>query len=393
MKRELKIKRDTVFMKYSVLFFFILVVLFGNNLNAQEDSPPVQNLKELYKTDKVFQTTIKAMFENLQDLPDGTRNPWRNKNINDLYSFLNEWFYFLPNTHNGLDRIVNFTMLYYQNPAGMKFILEEPGLSWANYFVEERGKFMDSQASAHIISEWLDDPSLNNDDFVMPLDGFKSFNEFFIRDLKPGTRPIDGVTDDSVLVSPADGIINMINNDLQLSTVIPTKGRMAMSLNELLDNSKYAEFFIGGTALALFLMPDNYHHYHAPVSGSVVESKELVGDRLFGMPDILDFINNGNVAYNKDYSVFENFRHGYFIIKTEKYGFIAVVPIGLQTVGSVVFEPKLKRIQNGTGEKIYKGEKLGHFAYGGSTVLLLFQKDKLNSLSVKQGQQIGKLKE
>ena len=185
----------------------------------------------------------------------------------------------------------------------------------------------------------------------------------------------------------------MINNDLQLSTVIPTKGRMAMSLNELLDNSKYAEFFIGGTALALFLMPDNYHHYHAPVSGSVVESKELVGDRLFGMPDILDFINNGNVAYNKDYSVFENFRHGYFIIKTEKYGFIAVVPIGLQTVGSVVFEPKLKRIQNGTGEKIYKGEKLGHFAYGGSTVLLLFQKDKLNSLSVKQGQQIGKLKE
>ena len=186
MKRELKIKRDTVFMKYSVLFFFILIVLFVNNLSAQEDSPPVQNLKELYKTDKVFQTTIKAMFENLQDLPDGTRNPWRNKNINDLYSFLNEWFYFLPNTHNGLDRIVNFTMLYYQNPAGMKFILEEPGLSWANYFVEERGKFMDSQASAHIISEWLDDPSLNNDDFVMPLDGFKSFNEFFIRDLKPG---------------------------------------------------------------------------------------------------------------------------------------------------------------------------------------------------------------
>jgi phosphatidylserine decarboxylase len=274
----------------------------------------------------------------------------------------------------------------------MKFILEEPGLSWANSFVEARGKFMDSPASAKIIEEWLGDELLGNEDFVLPSEGFNSFNEFFKRDLRPGARPIADVANNAVLVSPADGVINMIANELQMDSEIPTKGRMTMSLNELLNDSKYAEKFIGGSAMAIFLMPDNYHHYHAPITGSIVESNEDVGDRLFGMPDMLDMINNGNLGYNKDYSVFENFRHGYFIIKTETYGYVAMIPIGLQTVGSVVFEDEYKNIKDSNPIKVYKGKKLGHFAYGGSTVLLIFEKNRLNSISVQQGQSIGKLK-
>ena len=380
------------YMKFKTLLCLISIATFGISAYAQIDSPPVKQLKTLYTIKEEFKNTIDLMFENVHDLPDGTANPWKNKNIDDLGEFLNEWFYFLPNTHNGLDRILKFTFLYYKNPNGMKFILEEPGLSWTNSFVEERGKFMDSPESAKIIEQWLTDKSLGNEDFVLPSEGFKSFNEFFKRDLKPGARPIDHVTDNSVLVSPADGVINMIANELQLDSEIPTKGRMTMSLNALLNNSEYAKKFIGGSAMAIFLMPDNYHHYHAPISGSLVESNEDVGDRYFGMPNMLDVINNGNVGYNKDYSVFENFKHGYFIIKTETYGYVAMIPIGLQTVGSVVFEDDYKNVNDSNPIAIYKGEKLGHFAYGGSTVLLIFQKNKLSSISVQQGQRIGKLK-
>ena len=379
-------------MKFKMLCCFISIIAFGSSGFAQTDSPPVKQLKTLYDSNKEFKNTVDLMFENIHDLPDGTANPWKNKNIDDLGEFLNEWFYFLPNTHNGLDRILKFTFLYYKNPNGMKFILEEPGLGWTNSFVEERGKFMDSPKSAKIIDEWLNDKLLGNEDFVLPSEGFKSFNEFFKRDLKPGARPIEDVTDNSILVSPADGVINMIANELQLDSEIPTKGRMTLSLNALLNESEYANKFIGGSAMAVFLMPDNYHHYHAPISGIIVESNEDVGDRLFGMPDILDMINNGNVGYNKDYSVFENFRHGYFIINTETYGYVAMIPIGLQTVGSVVFEDKYKNVNQTNPINIYKGEKLGHFAYGGSTVLLIFEKNKLSSMSVQQGQRIGKLK-
>ena len=372
---------------------FILTILFiGFNSSAQDESLPVKNLKNLYKNNQELRKTVDLMLENVHELPNGNPNPWKDKSVDDLYGFLNDWFYFLPNTHNGLDRILKFTFLYYKNPDGMNFILSEPGLSWANSFIEERGKYMDSPDSAKIIEEWLSDNSLGNEDFVLPENGFKSFNEFFTRDLKPGTRPIDDPTDNAVLVSPADGIINMIANELELDTQIPTKGRMTMSLNSLLDNSIYAEKFVGGTAMAVFLMPDNYHHYHSPTTGKIVESKEDVGNRLFGMPDMLDMINNGNPGYNKDYSVIENFRHGYFIIETNNYGFIAMIPIGLQTVGSVVFENNYKKINSDNPQQIYKGEKLGYFKYGGSTVLLIFEKGRLNSLTVEQGQRIGKLK-
>jgi len=379
-----------IMLKNLICFFVILFIGFYSS--AQVECLPVKNLKSLYNTNKTFKKTVDSMLENVHELPYGNPNPWKEKNFSDLCNFLNEWFYFLPNTHNGLDRILKFTFLYYKNPDGMKFILNEPGLSWANSFIEERGKYMDSPESTKIIEQWLADDTLGNDDFVLPEDGFKSFNDFFTRDVKPGTRPIDDATDNSVLVSPADGIINMIANELELDTEIPTKGRMTMSLNSLLDNSKYAEKFVGGSAMAVFLMPDNYHHYHSPISGKIVESKENVGNRLFGMPDMLDMINNGNPGYNKDYSVIENFRHGYFIIQTNDYGCIAMIPIGLQTVGSVVFEEKYNKVNSENPKNIYKGEKLGHFAYGGSTVLLIFEKGKLSSMTVEQGQRIGKLK-
>lgn len=371
------------------LLFFVLVGCWG--VCAQQECKSVAELKELYKKNSEFRTTVEQMFKNVHPLPDGSPNPWEGKNIEDLFGFLNEWFYFLPHTHDGLDRIIEFSFLYYKNPAGMKFIKEEPGLSWSLDFIAERGEFMDSPASTANIDKWLSDKSLKHGDFVMPLDGFKSFNEFFTRDLRPGARPITAMDDNSVLVSPADGVINMINNDVQLDSKIPTKAGMTLSLIELLDGSKYAERFVGGTALAVFLLPTNYHHFHAPISGTMVESKEEVGDRLFGMPDILDIINDGNVAYNKDYSVFQDFKHGYYIIDTKTYGHIAMIPIGLQTIGSVVLEDKFKNIKDVKPVQVYKGDKLGHFAYGGSTVLLLFEKKRLSGLSVRLGQQIGGL--
>lgn len=359
---------------------------------AQKDTPPVTELKALYSTNDGFKAQVDEMFANVHDLPDGSSNPWKGKTIEDLYSFMNEWFYFLPNTHDGLDRILKFSFLYYKNPDGMKFILEEPGRGWSLNFIAERGKYMDSPESTEKIEEWLSAPNLPNSEFVEPIGGFKSFNDFFTRDLKPGARPITRMEDNSILVAPADGVINMINNDIQMESKIPTKGGMTLSLKQLLDDSVYCEKFVGGTALAIFLMPTNYHHFHAPISGVMVESKEDVGDRLFGMPDILDIINDGNVAYNKDYSVFQNFRHGYYIFETKEYGHIAMVPIGLQTIGSVVFEEKFKDIQKTEPVEVFKGDKLGHFAYGGSTVLLLFEKNRMSAVSVRLGQQIGNLK-
>jgi phosphatidylserine decarboxylase len=367
--------------KSSLTFILIMHMLIAS---AQTDCAPVTKLKSMYSNDSGFKLLLDSMFSHVQNLPDGSPNFWKKKNINDLYAFLNEWFYTLPTTSNGLDKIIEFSLLYYHNPFGLRFVNREPGLSWTIYFVKEQGKFMDSKQSTGSINQWLADSSLHNNEYEIPTGGFNSFNQFFTRDLKPGMRPVARENDNSVIISPVDGIVNWINYDLKPDSALPVKGRMKLNLGQLFGNSPIANHFIGGTGAAIILLPQNYHHYHSPVSGTLVESKEDVGNILFGS-QILDFFHSGI----PDFNVFENYKHGYFVIKTDLYGYVAVIPIGLETVGSVVFEDRVKDIITGKEVNVAKGEKLGHFAYGGSMVMVLFEKGRVKWLTVQEGQQIA----
>ncbi|HSZ32549.1 MAG TPA: phosphatidylserine decarboxylase [Puia sp.] len=362
----------------------LIIFMYCTPVNAQSDCLPVIKLKAMYSGNSKVKLLMDSMFAHVQNLPDGSPNFWKNKNINDLYAFLDQWFYTLPTVSNGLDNIIKFSLLYYHNPYGLRFVNEEPGLSWTINFVKEEGKFMDSRESTASISGWLADSSLHNEEYVIPAGGYNSFNQFFIRNLKPGARPVSRPKDNAVIVSPVDGMIDWVNVDLKPDSALPIKGRMRLNLNQLLGNSGFAGHFIDGTAVSVILLPKNYHHFHAPISGQLVESKQDAGNILFGS-QLMDFF----MAGIEDLSVFEKYKHGYFIINTQQYGYVAVIPVGLETVGSVVFENHVKDISAGKEVFVQKGEKLGHFAYGGSMVILLFEKDRLGYLSVQQGQQIG----
>ncbi|MBP87342.1 MAG: hypothetical protein CMJ64_11580 [Planctomycetaceae bacterium] len=77
-----------------------------------------------------------------------------------------------------------------------------------------------------------------------------------------------------VISAPTDAIMNSVSQRIvNAGTKIPTQMNQAFSIGEMLDGSKYAKNFIGGTALSCVLMPNTYHHYHAPVNGHVVETK------------------------------------------------------------------------------------------------------------------------
>ena len=374
-----------------IKFLSVLIINLSVVSIYAAESPPAKSLLVLFNSNPEFVNQWNQTIENLHPMPDGSPNIWEGKTEEDLINFIDDWYYFLPSLHDGLDKIYAFSMLYYKNKAGQEWILSETTIQWTLEFVQSRGDYMDSPDSLIGVKLLMNHPEIILDDYIIPDEGFTSFNDFFTKSLKAGKRPITKPSDDGVLVSPADGILQWINNDLTLDGHIPTKGEMALSLNALLENSDYAKQFVGGSALATFLMPDDYHHYHAPVSGSLVESREHVGKRLFGMNDFPAMLNKGNPGYNKPFSVIENFIHGYFIFKTENYGYVAMIPVGLHTVGSVTFENPLKEVNSDNPIYISKGERLGNFAYGGSTVLLLFEQGRLSSLSVRQGQQIGRL--
>ena len=359
---------------------------------ARQDTEPVVKLRSLYASNPEFKRTMDAAFANLQDPPAGSKNPWRGKGFDDLCNFFNDWYVLLP-VNNSPDTdefvyITRFSWFYYRNRPAQIIVGQEPGLGWTREFVAARGRFMDSRGSIATIPQWLADPDIQIDQYIVPEGGFQTFNQFFTRNLKPGTRSIAGATDDAVLVAPTDCVLNMIE-PLSPDTRIKTKLNQALNVRELLNGSEYARYFENGSAMSCILLPATYHHYHAVVSGDVVESNEDVAGSYWGIPDFPAFLNGGNFGYGSSYSVFEQFRRGYLVIKTRDFGHVAMVPVGLDTIGSVVFEDRFRNVGPERSVAVNKGDKIGHFAYGGSLVILLFEKDVVTGVKVPQGQQIG----
>ena len=182
---------------------------------------------------------------------------------------------------------------------------------------------------------------------------------------------------------------------MTLTTDLRVKTR-TINVLELLNHSCYAKNFVGGTAISCVLMPANYHRYHTPVSGQIVESMEVPGI-YNGITDGEDWFNHYNVGESTtDFSIFEDFHRAYYIIETEKYGYVAVIPVGLNTISKIVslVSNKSTLVPPDSGLSpipINKGDELGHFAYGGSLNILLFQKDVFNAVSVLMGQRLGSL--
>ena len=100
--------------------------------------------------------------------------------------------------------------------------------------------------------------------------------------------------------------------------------------------------------------------------------------------------STGNVGYyGSDFSEFENFQRGYFIIDTGKYGHVAMVAVGLNTISSIVFNPKFENVTKPVPVK--RGEELGNFIYGGSLFVMIFEPGRYKSgaIKVRLGNQIG----
>lgn len=339
----------------------------------------------------------------------GEANPWIGQPIDYFVDYFRDWFTFLPEPSGGLGKIVPFTYFYLNNESAFFFLNEFKSrrkgakhysteiFDWTVKFIKERGRFMDSQASKGHIQSWIDDPATHIEDFIVPRGGFKSFNQFFTRELDPAknARPIAAPDDDSVVVASADSEINFILSDLTLKTKLNVKTRQ-LNVAELLNHSRFAPYFEGGTAVSCVLMPANYHRYHAPVAGRIVESAEVAGI-YNGITDGEHWFNDiFNVGESTtDFSIFEDFHRSYFVIETEKHGYVAVVPVGLNTISAMapsVVNNKSTMVPPGSPPvPVNKGDELGHFAYGGSLNILLFQKGVFTSVSVLMGSRLGTL--
>src|SRR5208283_616609 len=147
-------------------------------------------------------------------------------------------------------------------------------------------EYLDSPASRYVLNSsengWLCPAALNAlqmDDFVhdpkAPYFGFKSWNNFFIRQLKPGARPVAEPDNNRVIVSACESAPFAISTDVKERDKFWLKSQ-PYSLRHMLDGL-FVDEFIDGTVYQAFLSPENYHRWHSPVSGTIKKIHKVEG--------------------------------------------------------------------------------------------------------------------
>jgi phosphatidylserine decarboxylase len=202
--------------------------------------------------------------------------------------------------------------------------------------------------------------------------GWLSFNQFFARHLNPGLRPISEPFNNSIVCSPADCFFRAqytINSHSQIPKITIKRSHHYACVEKLLKGSEYKDSFANGTFVHYYLDTFSYHRYHAPVAGLIKECFRIHGlvylevcikDGQFDTPD------NAQGAYEFGQA------RGVLIIDTTNspygdIGLVGVVPVGMSQVSSVNMTATI-------GSSLLKGEEFGYFLFGGSDIIVLFQK-------------------
>lgn len=195
---------------------------------------------------------------------------------------------------------------------------------------------------------------------------FKSFNDFFTRELADEARPIDST--EQGIVSPADGMISQIGY-IQQGQMLQAKGRDYAISHLLADtDNKEGNYYEGGSFATVYLAPSNYHRVHMPFDGTLVETRYV--------PGTLFSVNNVTAANVPD--LFARNERLVCIFDTE-FGRAVVVLVGamivagIETVatGKIDRSDSIQTLEHSLSLK--KGDELGRF-YLGSTAIVVMPK-------------------
>ncbi|KAF8629477.1 hypothetical protein AX15_003424 [Amanita polypyramis BW_CC] len=224
----------------------------------------------------------------------------------------------------------------------------------------KQGIKYDSPESAKEIPSFIQFHRLNLDEILDPIESFKTFNEFFYRKLKPDARPVEEPDDPYRLVSGADCRL-MTFETVSEATKIWIKGR-EFSVARLLGDAykDEAEKYAGG-ALGIFrLAPQDYHRFHSPVDGTVGSMTYIAGEYYTVNPQ----------AIRTALDVYGENARKIVPIDSPQFGRVMAVCVGAMMVGTIKATVE-------EGQQVRRGQEFGYFAFGGSTIVLLFEKGVL----------------
>lgn len=300
-----------------------------------------------------------------------------------LKSFFRKWLTYTPAPANpGL--YIEYWDYLVNTDSGILLANNPYFKPWFRQFLNHHGQWINSTSSTGTIDDWMKYKGtqahpFNINTYDVPKGGFKSFNQFFLRNLKPNKRPLckAGPCND-VIVAPCDGGVFYLDRGDAYSDAkniadnrypLPGKSGDHLNLQEAIPG--YGRVFQGGPILDILLWFTDYHHFHAPVSGTVIHQGLYQGAYNY---DFDDYDANDHYAptlpSDSDrvgwYKKLGKHQRYVWVIRTEELGLVAMIAIGFWGVGSIINAIK-------TGDCIEKGQYMGHFGYGGSSIVLAFE--------------------
>jgi len=233
---------------------------------------------------------------------------------------------------------------------------------WIHDKTIEEGKSEGTRASASQIQSFVEFYKINMDDFEpSDISQYTTFEDFFVRKHKPGRRPIFEKDDPSKAVVVADCRL-VVYPTLRETQQLWIKGHNFTIANLIKDND-LAPTWSDGAIASFRLSPQDYHRYHSPVSGVVSWYKSVPG--LYYQVD--------PVCLQSDVDILTENARCCICFDTEEFGKVLYVAIGATNVGSVQIHEKCQT----PGSRIEKGDEVGLFQFGGSSIIVAFEKGRI----------------
>lgn len=200
--------------------------------------------------------------------------------------------------------------------------------------------------------------------------GFQSWDDFFTRLFRPGVRPVEAASDNTIVNSACESTIYNIAFNIRALDSFWLKGE-PYSLNHMLNNDPLAPQFVGGTVYQAFLSALNYHRWHSPVDGTIVKTVLIPGTYYAESP-VMGFVNpDGPDPAAPDLSqgfITAVAARALIFIQADNtnIGLMCFVAVGMAEVSTCQATVQ-------AGQVVKKGDQIGMFHFGGSTHCLIFR--------------------
>lgn len=215
------------------------------------------------------------------------------------------------------------------------------------------GKFLDSRLSKIFVKRFIKSNGIDMTDYEDR--AFNSFNDFFTRRVKESARPV--CTEENAFISPCDARLTVY--PITQERCFEVKG-VNYTVKDLLCSEQLAQKFEGGYCMIFRLAVDNYHRYGWCADGKAEKTVKIKGKYHTVQP----------IAVRK-YPVFRENVREYTVLENELFGICVQLEVGALMVGRICND-------NPFGGTAKRGAEKGRFEFGGSTVIVLTQKDKVS---------------